>query len=217
MIAPRPTALEFYMPSLDHLIYGVPVLSDTVDDLAERLGVRAGSGGQHRDLGTHNALLALGGDCYLEIAAPDPQRTAHPMTLPFDLDRLDHPRLVGWVARCDQLGERVRRAREHGYDFGEPDEGCRQTHAGGSLNWWATSETICDGLVPFLIEWGNGQHPSLTAPRGVHLLSFHLEHPTPSSVQHWLAALDSNVEVIEAAKPALVATIAGPEGTVELR
>ncbi len=152
------------MPSFDHLIYGVPVLLDTVDDLTSRLGVRAGNGGRHLGLGTHNALLALGGHRYLEIAAPDPQQDVDPGTLPFDLDTLDSPKLLGWVARCDDLGSSLSQARELGLDFGEPSEGRRKTPAGGSLQWLATTETICDGMVPFLIEWGRGEHPALDAP-----------------------------------------------------
>jgi hypothetical protein len=204
------------MPSLDHLIYGVPVLPDMVEELAERLGVRADSGGQHLGLGTHNALLALGDDCYLEIVAPDPRQNPEIGTLPLGLDELERPRLVGWVARCDGIGSHVARARKLGCDVGEPLAGGRKTQAGGFLDWWATTESICDGVVPFLIEWG-GQHPARTAPRGLDLLSFHLEHPAPDSVQPWLAALGLRVEVIRASSPALVAKIAGPHGTVELR
>src|SRR5689334_6076153 len=115
------------MPSFDHLIYGVPVLPDTVDALASRLGVRAGNGGRHPGLGTHNALLSLGRGRYLEIAAADPEQDVEPGTLPFSLDTLTVPRLLGWVARCDHLGSSVSRARELGLDFGDPSEGSRKT------------------------------------------------------------------------------------------
>jgi hypothetical protein len=46
---------------IDHLVYATPDIEATVDELAERLGVRATPGGRHRGLGTWNALLgALG-------------------------------------------------------------------------------------------------------------------------------------------------------------
>lgn len=44
--------------TIDHLIYGVPDLTDAVDQLERRFGVRAAAGGKHLGVGTHNALLA---------------------------------------------------------------------------------------------------------------------------------------------------------------
>jgi hypothetical protein len=67
------------------------------------------------------------------------------------LDLLDSPRLLGWVVRCDAIAYHVTHARERGCDFGDPSEGDRETATGGSLRWRATTDTICGGLVPFLI------------------------------------------------------------------
>ena len=38
--------------------------------LAERTGVRAVAGGQHPEVGTHNAIVALGRKRFLEVIAP---------------------------------------------------------------------------------------------------------------------------------------------------
>src|SRR4029079_19627117 len=45
--------------TLDHLLWAAPDLNDAVEQLFERSGVRAIPGGQHPDLGTHNALARL--------------------------------------------------------------------------------------------------------------------------------------------------------------
>lgn len=103
---------------LDHLIYGVPVLADGVNQFESCFGVRAQPGGKHQGLGTHNALLGLGQSTYLEIIAPDPDQPVPAMPRPFGLDSLAGPRLVGWAIRCDDIDARVARARAQGYDPG---------------------------------------------------------------------------------------------------
>ena len=52
---------------LDHIVYATPDLELGVEQLEEILGVRATPGGRHLGFGTHNALIALGDDTYLEV------------------------------------------------------------------------------------------------------------------------------------------------------
>ncbi|MFM7460122.1 MAG: VOC family protein, partial [Burkholderiales bacterium] len=58
--------------SLDHLVVGCADLARGAAWLERFLGVTLGPVGQHALMGTHNRLLSLGPDCYLELIAIDP-------------------------------------------------------------------------------------------------------------------------------------------------
>lgn len=202
---------------LDHLIFAAPVLEDGVRQLERRFGLQAQPGGRHRGLGTHNALLGLDQGAYLEIIAPDPAQPPPATPRPFGLDALDHPRLAGWAVRCDDIDTRVAHARAQGYDPGDPVELQRATTQGALLRWRLTPNALAGGPVPFLIDWGDTAHPSTSTPPGLTLVSFHLEHPQPEVLTGVLAALAVEVPVEPGPTPGLVARIAGPGGSAELR
>jgi hypothetical protein len=202
---------------IDHLVYAVPDLRAAVADVEERLGVRAMDGGRHPGLGTHNALLALAPATYLEIIAADPGQPQPSMARPFGIDGISHGGLAGWALACDDIDATVARARHNGYDPGEAIDGQRAGPTGTVLHWRMTPGRTAGGLVPFLISWGSTEHPARSAPRGVTLETFHLEHPDPPSVAPLLAALGADVEIRPAATAALVARLRGPDGSVVLR
>ena len=57
---------------IDHLVIGVAELDAGVRQFEELTGIRPAFGGEHPDLGTHNALISLGDRTYLELLAPRP-------------------------------------------------------------------------------------------------------------------------------------------------
>jgi len=202
---------------IDHLVYGVPDLPAAVADVEERFGVRAQAGGKHIGLGTHNALIALGPRTYLEIIAPDPEQPEPSTPRPFGVDGVGHARLVSWALACDDIDAAVAGARSHGYDLGDVVDGKRAEPTGTVLRWRLTISGMADGLAPFLISWGETEHPARSAPRGLALEAFHIEHPDPPSLAPLLTALGADVEIKPAAAAALVARLSGPNGSTELR
>lgn len=202
---------------IDHIIYAAPELRAAVNAVEERFGVRAAGGGQHEGQGTHNVLLALGPETYLEIVAPDPRQPEPDAPRPYGVDGVSRARLVGWALACDDIELALSRARAAGFDPGDVIDGYRRTPSGTTLQWRLTRNALTAGIIPFLISWGDTPHPATSAPVGLTLESLWVEHPEPASVAPVLHALGADVEVRSAPEPALAARVSGPRGPGELR
>ncbi len=220
IIPTEPRGLPNPIPDFDHLVYGVPDLADGVDRFEELTGVRPSPGGSHPDWGTANALLALGGDTYLEIIGPDPEQPESPGPKPFDLDRLTAPRWVAWAVKAPGIDERVARSRRQGYDPGPVVSMGRRRPDGVELAWRLALPTrwreTLGGVVPFLIDWGATPHPGGSAAAGLRLLELKGAHPEPGRVRRRLAAMGVVMAVREAALQGLEATLETPRGVVTL-
>ena len=216
---------------VDHLVYGALELASAVTRLEALLGVTAAAGGRHEGRGTHNALLALGDDVYLEVIAPDPAQPAPAGPRPFGLDDLTQPRLVTFAVHpasgspdrqregaVQRLEQWRRRAQERGYDPGPVLTGGRRRPDGTELSWHLCQHGRLPfgGTVPFLIDWGRTQSPARTAPAGCRLLELEVGHPQPAAVRAALRALEVTVPVRSSPAPLLQAALATPRGRVLL-
>ena len=206
------------LAKVDHLVYATPDLALGIDTLERLLGVRATPGGQHPGLGTRNALIALGPSTYLEIIGPDPDQPKLATPRRFGIDELTSPRLTTWVAKGTDLDRLVTRARRGGVMLGDVTAGSRKRPDGVVLDWHYTdpSVVLADRLIPYVIDWGTSPHPATTAAPGVRLIALRAEHPDPERVQKMFAQLGFDLPVRRGAKPALIATLEGPKGRVEL-
>jgi hypothetical protein len=203
---------------LDHLVVTAPSLEAGAVHVEARLGVRPGPGGRHPRMGTHNRLLPLGPDQYLEVIAVDPEAPppGHPRW--FGLDQVrpgDAPRLAGWVARTEGLAELPAGAEAL---FGTPAAMSR-----GSLAWRITLPAggglPFDGIGPLLIQWPEGVHPARgMAPGGCTLEALEGCHPQADELQRWLRLLGFQGPLAlrrpsPGEPPGLKATILTPAGT----
>jgi hypothetical protein len=202
---------------IDHLVHATPDLDATVAELAGR-GLMLSPGGAHDGLGTRNALADLGGGAYLEVIGPDPEQPEPAQPRPFGIDGLREPRLVAWAVRVADLDAAVAVARSRGHDPGAARDMARLRGDGVRLAWRLTPPPAAvPEVVPFLIAWGDTEHPSRTAARGARLVSFTAAHPNPTDVRGRLAALGvTDLTVEPAPSPALRALIETPSGPVEL-
>jgi hypothetical protein len=214
-----PAASASRLGCLDHLVYATPDLTRGVGEIEAITGVRASPGGQHPSWGTHNALLALSADTYLEIIAADPSQPAPEGARPFGIDDLDRSRLVTWAARGTNLGQFTRSAARRGVPLGEVLSGSRVRSDGVLLSWQLTSPFVLleGGTIPFFIDWGLSPHPAASAAAGLSLSALRAEHPSPSALARALDSLGVDLPIRKATKASLVATIDGPNGRIELR
>lgn len=204
---------------VDHLLYGAPDLEAGRDEIEGLLGIRPVPGGRHEAYGTRNALVSLGPATYLEVIAPDPELPPPGRGRLFGLDALEEGRLVTWVLRRERIEEAAGRARSRGVGLGPVQAGSREKPDGTVLTWRLTDPYAMpmDGVVPFLIAWGDTPHPAESAPAAGELLGLTLRHPEADAVRDALAALGVEAPVEEAPRPALAATIRAGAGTVVLR
>lgn len=216
---------------LDHLVLAASDLDAGIAQLKKLTGVEAAKGGRHPDLGTQNALAALGDRSYIEILAPDPDAGVRPKAATSQVTPLTRlvglafaePReelsLVAWAVAARRMEELDVRFRALGYVTTGVHDGSRVREDGAQLVWQMLAVTAPDDpLLPFWIDWAPGSgHPSEDAPSGCELEKFSVCDPDPDRARSYLAHLDLDVEVEESDAPALVARIKSKKGTVELR
>ena len=204
---------------LDHILLGCNDLQRGIDFVYEQTGVRAMFGGVHPGNGTQNALLSLGENRYLEIIAPDPKQPASADKR--DLRSLDDdPALVGWAAHHADIDAFAASLEKQGFAIEGPMPGSRKRPDGRVLTWKVMrlkdNPTL---LLPFFIEWSaDSIHPSVDSPQGGRLLRFEAFAPDTDArtVFEQIKALGLDLPLADGKHSLLVATIAGPQGQLEV-
>lgn len=171
----------------------------------------------HPRMGTHNRLLRLGPETYLEVIAVDPSANLPGRPRWFGMDQLavnTPARLATWVARTDDIHAMSEACRAI---VGEPEPMTR-----GTLSWRTTipsdGHLPLDGSAPTLIQWEQAPHPaSAMQDKGCSLVALDVFDPDPDTVQALLDAINFSGPVhIHGlggnSKPYLVAHIQTPTG-----
>ena|SRR5699024_5360163 len=209
---------------LDHVILAGPDLPEAISAVEQLTGVRAAPGGKH-PTGTANALIAftVGGrrlPHYLEVIGPDPDGdTPAAQISTFGIADRTAPGVATFAIHPEDFDSIAARAAEEGVRLGEIRPLSRRTPSGELLQWRLTrgEGRDPDPAVPFLIDWGTTAQPGLGAIPTLELLGLRIEHPDPEALAHKYAVLGLEVEIVPADQVAIVATVAGPSGPVELR
>ena len=131
------------------------------------------------------------------------------------------PRAAEWDRRAEFPEEQFDLLRRAGLT-GLTVPVARTTPDGERLTWQLTvhPDGFGDGVIPFLIDWGDADHPSRAAPPGQDhcaLQRFDAFHPRANAIADAIDALGVHLDVQPGATPHLRATLTGPAGTLELR
>ncbi len=205
------------MAEIDHLVIGAASLEAGAAFLERHLGCRPVAGGAHPGVGTHNMLLGLGPDQYIEIIAPDPAQAppAHPR--PFDLDDAAvklaleaEPHLIAYVAATPALEAVVSR-------LGASHAGEIRAMRRGDLAWrmaFPPQRQDMGNLIPPLIQWDGPKAASRIADSGWRLAGLEAEHPDMDALRTALGArglLDA-IRLRQSPKARLVAQLRHQDG-----
>jgi Glyoxalase-like domain len=209
------------MPSpTDHLVFATTDLKDGIAQIEELLSVPAVMGGRHPDMGTCNAHVALGHECYIEIIAPDPEQPDYQGVRPFGIGHHKSAQLVTWAARRNNLSQFVQSVRASGVLLGEPFSMSRITQEGETISWELSfqPESNQDDIhvLPFFIDWGSTAHPASRCKKGATLLMLDLEHPESEKIARTAEVLELDTNVCRGALPKIIAHIRCPRGEVVL-
>ncbi|QDY69569.1 VOC family protein [Qingshengfaniella alkalisoli] len=197
---------------LDHLVISAADLDAATAEFEERLGVSFEAGGKHPLMGTHNRLLSLGPDLYLEIIAIDSEAADPNRARWFSLDRFSGPpKLTNWVVSTDALAEFLRIV---------PEAGEATQLSRGDLRWEmaipANGSLPCDDIFPALIQWEGEAHPAKRLPdRACRLASFSICHPQIARIRDVITLRDDRV-VLAQGMAGLSAILQTPRGLVKL-
>jgi len=197
--------------AFDHLVISAATLKEGVQYVEDSLGVAMAGGGEHPAMGTHNRLLSLGPDDYLEVIAINPDADAPKRPRLFDLDNFaGEPRITNWVMRSNSISDALAKA--------PPNAGETVPLSRGDFRWQmaipADGKLPFDGAFPSFIEWQGARPAPLLPATGCRLDTFEVVHPDALGLTAALRPFldDGRLSVAEGPQKAFRAEISTPNG-----
>jgi hypothetical protein len=193
-------------PHVDHIMLGAANLDAGVRELESLTGIRAVYGGEHPHLGTHNAIVSLGPETYIEVIAPRAGATVSDDLA--DLAKLEHLTPVGWAVAVDDVRALKAHLAKSGIKTTEPRPGSRKTPSGDVLRWETVNIESAGDNAPFFIHWAEPRtHPAKSAPGGCTLTNIEFEDPNVAEMTRIEQALGFDFVVREAKTPSMSVTL----------
>ncbi len=216
-------------PYLDHIIWAAADLAHATQRFESLTGIRPQYGGRHASGLTHNALVALGGRCYLEILAPTGDDASDDDEWSRFARATPEPRLLTYCMRSPlPLHELAPIAAAEGCSLGSVAANGRTTPDGVALSWqWLAPKQPSFGRAfPFFIDWQDSPHPAESfaaaqpdaahAATTIRLAHFAVGHPEAATLAALLTRLGSPIATYVAPDLEFQLQLDTPRGTVTL-
>jgi len=206
------------MRRIDHIAYAVPNLKEGCQYLEKLLGCEILGGGRHLNNGTHNALINLGNEIYLEILAVDTKNEDIKGPRWMGVDLISSPRVTRWALKSSNLASDLAALKKYNTDLGNSFKGSRKKQDGTILKWNMALPLPAPAveIAPFAVDWKDSIHPTKSLPNECQLLSLELRHPTPSIYHNLFRELDIALSINQSVRTELLLKISTPNGIVEL-
>jgi hypothetical protein len=204
---------------IDHIVIGTTNLFLGTKILETKFNTKFSPGGEHQIMGTHNNLLKLQSDIYLEVIANNPNSQKPFRQRWFSLDEVrtkekieNSPRALCWVLQVNDIENTVKKC---GYNPGEILQISR-----GELTWKITVPSngilVDNGVLPAFIEWPSDQHPSKKlTDTNVTINMLSLFHPEPYKIKNIISNLiESDIIQVFEGDPKIEFNLTTPNGKV---
>ena len=209
------------MNRIDHIVVAAHSIEQGIEYIQAELGVDIPEGGLHATMGTHNHLMQLGNEIYLELIAinPDGEIPRHPRWFGLD-DALMRaalkrsPRLITWVMNTLDISQVAENAA---MSIGTPTQLQRD-----NLSWQFAlpddGRLLGNGMLPYVIQWHSRPHPANTmADLNCRLQSLQIHHNRTQWLQQKLESIGAQAlveihQLDDSRPPYLSASIETPGG-----
>ena len=206
------------MPNrLDHILYAGADRDEMIERFEALTGVRADIGGVHPGLGSRNALMSLGPDCYFELIAPDPAQDI-PGSMGDGFKAFRTPRVFAYMIRASDLEHIQTELKAEGIGS-DLFAASRQTPAGRTLRWrlLMPHSNPYGNCLPKFIDWLDTRPlPGQTTVSGCSLIDFQVGHPEADRLAALIKRIDVEIELNRADRPCLRARLMTPRGPLIL-
>ncbi len=212
---------------IDHIVVGVDDLQKGMAAIEEMTGVKPTYGGAHPYYGTHNALISLNNNTYLEVLAPNPEVSMNlfqwltnfkAMYLRRILSRMHSLKPFLWAVGSEDLQVTATQIKKIGLKLSKPEPHSRKKPNGELLSW--EGAFFAQGIktdLPFFISWDEAaSSPAKDSPKGCKLIHFTVSTPNPDDLNKIVDNLSLPVSITQAQKVGIAFEFSSPKGNVKL-